>query len=220
MERTPRLGLGAFLAGLVTLVLGACSQAPAIEPPPLAFHTATATEGGDVVVVGGMDPSYGQPSPEAFVFSGREHQFTKSIELPEAIWGHTATVLADGSVLVAGTSAMILEPGRGTVEAIAGPVTPRVLAGAARLPDGRVLLVGGRAPAPDRQPVREAELFDPNTGLFHNCGATHLEHLAPFVAVTDDGACSSCLKRASSAFTSVKRHSNCFPPLGCQAVRP
>jgi hypothetical protein len=172
---------------LVALFLAACQPAPEIDPPALYFHTATVTERGHVVVIGGMDLRSSQPTAKAFVFSERHLRFTREIDLPAAVWGHTATALAGVRILVAGESAMILELGRDRAELIPGPITPRVLAGAARLRDGRVLFIGGRTPDVNRRSVREAEIFDPGTGRFRPSGSSHFEHLAPSVIVTAGG---------------------------------
>jgi hypothetical protein len=95
--------------------------------------------------------------------------------------GHTATLLANGRVLIAGGCAVdgcttsevepsseFYVPGRGFVP---GPpmLHPRSSHTATLLPDGRVLIVGGWA-REGTTTLAEAELFDPTTGTFQPAG--------------------------------------------------
>lgn len=126
-----------------------------------------------LVVVGGCTgPS---PSPRPAPSAGLAAQPLRPLA------GHTATLLSDGRVLIAGgcavdgcttsevePSSQFYVPGRGFVP---GPpmVHPRSSHTATRLPDGRVLIVGGwtREGTPA---LTEAEMFDPTTGRFQPAG--------------------------------------------------
>ena len=100
--------------------------------------------------------------------------------LPAPRGGHTATRLADGSLLVIGGSPALgrlaeadayrLPAGEETVEWLPARLgTPRTGHTASLLPDGRVLILGGARTEPFddlRALVETVELFDPGTGRF------------------------------------------------------
>jgi hypothetical protein len=88
--------------------------------------------------------------------------------------GHTATLLANGKVLVAGgyqrnlpgilASAELYNPSTGTFVPTGAMTAPRTHHTATLLPDGRVLLAGGAGFN------LSAELYDPSTGTFTATG--------------------------------------------------
>ncbi len=79
----------------------------------------------------------------------------------------TATLLADGKVLVAGggtptlPAAELYDPGTGSWAATAKMLAVRVDQTATLLPDGKVLVAGGEGPSGT---LASAELYDPGTG--------------------------------------------------------
>ena len=90
---------------------------------------------------------------------------------------HTATLLTDGRVLIAGGSAAnesilrsteIYDSDTGTFRAAASMNAARRMHTATLLPDDRVLIVGGYGAG---GALASAELFDPRTGTFTETGS-------------------------------------------------
>jgi hypothetical protein len=94
---------------------------------------------------------------------------------------HTATLLRDGKVLIAGgfsaagtslASAELYDPSTGTFTATGDMIAARGAHTADLLANGKVLIAGGRVPgATDWRGVNSAELYDPSTGAFTAAGS-------------------------------------------------
>ena len=126
-------------------------------------HTATLLPDGRVLIVGG-DPSPGGPIPPAQLYDPDTGEWSIAGHLIhyEARVEHTATLLPDGKVLVAGGSGVfgggvysfalrsseLYDPDTGTWSFAGDSNTPRDYHTATLLPDGRPLLVGGRGLPP------------------------------------------------------------------------
>ncbi len=105
--------------------------------------------------------------------------FTQTATMNAPRRNHTATLLSDGTVLIAGgiadatastvlSSAERFDPTTGTFSPTAGPMTtPRAFHTATALTDGTVLMVGGDTSSSATYPqTATAERFDPATGAF------------------------------------------------------
>ena len=97
--------------------------------------------------------------------------FTATGSMAEARSLHTATLLVDGRVLVAGgygakgglASAEVYDPSTGAFTATGSMLTPRWTHSSTLLPNGRILIVGGTT-------LASAEIYDPASGTFSATG--------------------------------------------------
>lgn len=147
-------------------------------------HTATALPNGKVLVTGGRSSTAGTSLASAEIYDAATGAFAPTGAMSVARVDHTATLLLTGKVLVnAGTtttSAELFNPATGTF-APTGPMTTVRLGTptATLLPNGKVLVIGGRSDAVT--PLASAELYDPATGTFSATGSMLLArdfHLA------------------------------------------
>ena len=160
------------------------------------FHTATLLDDGRVLITGGHSNSPSEATGAVRLASVITAETSSSVlstaELFDPATGtfhstgsmstfrdhHTATLLADGRVLVAGgggegyassTSADLFQPAAGTFQPTGSMREGRWLHTASLLRDGRVLVVGGRSPADATYAT--AELYDARSGTFSPTGS-------------------------------------------------
>jgi hypothetical protein len=152
-------------------------------------HTATLLADGRVLIAGGVrqagggDPTRRNatgPIAAAELYDPRSNTFTATGSMTAPRMGQTATLLADGRVLIAGgynwlrfdgqglpvdlSSAEVYDPASGTFAATGSLANPRSSATESRLADGRVLIVGGSSFTGVQ--VNPSEIYDPTTGTF------------------------------------------------------
>jgi hypothetical protein len=113
--------------------------------------------------------------------------FTATGDMSTPRIGHTATLLTNGKVLIAGgardrssndnylpvASAELYDPSSGTFTATGSMTASRVGHTATLLPNGKVLIAGGAgdiSPDGGYLPVASAELYDPSSGTFTATG--------------------------------------------------
>ena len=118
-----------------------------------ASHTATLLPDGEVLVAGGTACSGGKCRYLSSVelFDPGTQRFVAAGNMTVARANHTATLLADGTVLIAGgfgadalANAELYDPAAGTFVVTSTMVSARYLHSAALLNTGQVLIAGGR----------------------------------------------------------------------------
>lgn len=129
-------------------------------------HAAATLQDGRVLVSGGDRGT--APLASAEVFDPGRATWSRAASLADARRGHSATLLEDGTVLVSGgerfvagarrslSSAERFDPGRGVWRSAGDMSCPRSEHGAATLPDGSVLVVGGDAAFPGESPKAQS----------------------------------------------------------------
>ncbi len=161
------------------------SSAPSMQAQHAA-HSATLLANGKVLIAGGFRAQGTQEIAitNAELYDPASKRFTPTGDMNEARSGHTATLLANGTVLLVGgwgpsqrrASAEIYDPQTGQFSMTASMVKPRAGMTATMLKDGRVLIVGGTSARNEWQAV--AEIYDPNLGTFVLTGLLQNERSA------------------------------------------
>lgn len=146
-------------------------------------QTATLLQDGRVLVAGGFG-AIGSLANATLtsteLYSPTTGVWTPATGLRISRAGHTATLLPNGKVLVAGgstenafsastSSAELYDPATGVWTPTGAMTTPRWRQTATLLPDGMVLVAGGLGPI--NNTLASAELYNPATGIWSGTGS-------------------------------------------------
>lgn len=159
-------------------------------------HQATLLDDGRVLVTGGTDSVIdgGRVSDSAELYDPVTGVWEQTQNMSTPRVHHTATLLADGKVLVVGgmdgtgnwlASAEMFDPQTEAWTAVAGMATPRWYHSATLVPGGRVLVAGGINGADT--PLASVELFDPATRSWIRAGALGVGRSGQLATLLDDG---------------------------------
>jgi Bacterial Ig-like domain (group 2)/Galactose oxidase, central domain len=149
-------------------------------------HTATLLQNGSVLLAGGYVNDvwgYGSSGSDnaANLYNSATGAFSGTGNMTANRGDHTATLLPDGKVLIAGgadqdptgtglATAELYDPNAGTFTLTGSMSVGRYLHTATLLQNGKVLIVGG-ALTSTSNPVATAEIYDPATGTFTLTGS-------------------------------------------------
>ena len=164
---------------------------PGLSPLSSAGVLAgTPTQTGSFPITVNVQDSLGQSaSPQNFTLQVFSHGFRATGSMAGPRVAHTATLLNNGKVLVAGgmdakgtplATAEIYDPSNGTFALTGSMMAARHHFAATLLPNGKVLVTGGLDTSGN--PLATAELYDPTAGTFSattgNMVYVHASHTA------------------------------------------
>jgi hypothetical protein len=178
-----RVSRARAIIGILLAAQSGNAQAPGTFAPTGSMttsriqHTATLLATGKVLITGGYQsvytPAYVEvPVASAELYDPSTGTFSGTGNMTTPRAGHTATLLANGKVLITGgsdfASAELYDPSMGAFIATGEMTSPRSFHTATLLSNGRVLIAGG-----GHYPVgalATAEIYDPASGTFSVTG--------------------------------------------------
>ncbi|WP_005032725.1 Kelch repeat-containing protein [Holophaga foetida] len=166
-------GANATAAELYTPSTGQFAVTGTMTQPERESPTATLLSDGTVLVAGGLGVSSQPPIlTSAERFDPTTGSFTATGAMNVARYGHTATRLSNGQILVAGggdISGELYDPSSGHFTTTGSLSADRSYATATLLSSGKVLITGGQSSSGTG--LTTAEIFDPSTGTFSSTGS-------------------------------------------------
>ncbi|WP_263415891.1 Kelch repeat-containing protein [Terriglobus albidus] len=175
---------------------------------PRQAHASVDLSDGRILLTGGFAVStsanfYDPVFKSSEIYDPVSNRFIAGPEMQWARREHTMTRLTDGRVLVVGgislhghgfsanPQAEIYSPSTNRFELAGRNIDPRWMHTATRLPDGRVLVAGGR---PNNcivvcsvDGLKSAEIFDPSTGQWSATGSMNISRYGHSAALMADG---------------------------------
>lgn len=192
----------------VTVVQSSFAPAGSMGTPRVS-HTAALLQNGEVLVTGGYTDSTGPGiAASAELFDPLTGNFSRTADMETVRASHTAALLLDGRVLIAGgsglaadgsdcatlRSAELFDPASGTFSPTGDMTASRFAHTATTLKDGKVLIAGGVdvSEDPDNGCTEEfifasAELYDPTTGVFSPTGSMSFSRWDATATLLPDG---------------------------------
>jgi hypothetical protein len=184
-------GLNAPVGALRSVVTQLVDPRPGLTPVGdvatrgISNRTATPLSDGGALLTGGLTGATNPVSGSADRYDSADQKWHSLGQMFQVRVGHTATLLRDGRVLIAGglsccqvpnpspefytSSAEIYDPATDAFTPTGTMSSARGNHAAALLPDGRVLISGGDGNDPAAPPLG-TEIFDPASGQFSSAG--------------------------------------------------